>query len=140
MLECPSDPILVTTVAPETTTMDTDNSVITSQATEILVTTTTSTTRETMVLITSTFNDGERNSTKLGSPEKDPSVVPIVAGVVGGVVVLSIAIVVVIWRKGILARLGYGRSNRIATSTSYKSTPDGSVQINLQTQDRAHLI
>ncbi|CAF0846087.1 unnamed protein product [Adineta ricciae] len=140
VLKCPSDPILVTTVAPKTTTMAIDSSAITSQATEILVTTTTSTTRETMVVVTSTFNDGERNSTKLGSPAKDPPVVPIVVGVVGGVVVLSIAIALVIWRKPILARLGHGRSNRIAMSTSYKSTPDGTVEINMQTPDRARLI
>lgn len=92
-----------------------------------------------MVVMTTTFYDGERNSTELKSPTKDQPVVPIVAGVVGGVVVLSVAIALIIWRKPILARLGYGRPNRIATSTSYKSARDGTVEINMHTSDRARL-
>ncbi|UJR10300.1 hypothetical protein I4U23_014506 [Adineta vaga] len=136
VLKCPSESISTTTVVTEITTilmtMTTTSittpittSTITLTTTSTTTLTTTSTTTVTTTVSTTKYSEDQRNTTEFSSSTKGPPIVPIVAGVVGGVVVLSLAVILFIWREPILLRLGLKHSNRITISTSYKSTPDG---------------
>jgi hypothetical protein len=58
-----------------------------------------------------------------------PPIVPIVISVLGGMFVVSIIIVLLVWRHILLFRLGIKRSNRVALIATYTSTSDGTVLI-----------
>jgi hypothetical protein len=76
------------------------------------------------------------NSTIGSSKPKDFPIVLIVASIVGGVALVSVIVVLLVWREPILVCLGMKRSNRVVMSSVYTSAADGAVEINVRTRNR----
>ncbi|CAF1054879.1 unnamed protein product [Rotaria sordida] len=124
----------VTTAAATTTTVC---SICTSSATITSSSTATQTQESTNETVTT--QDGEQIlPTTIPNKSKNPPILAIVLGVLGGVVVISAIVAGFIWRSTILSRLGIKQSNRISMTPTYQSTSGGTVQMDGTTNDSTH--
>ncbi|CAF3811177.1 unnamed protein product, partial [Rotaria sordida] len=124
----------VTTAAATTTTVC---SICTSSATITSSSTATQTQESTNETVTT--QDGEQIlPTTIPNKSKNPPILAIVLGVLGGVVVISAIVAGFTWRSTILSRLGIKQSNRISMTPTYQSTSGGTVQMDGTTNDSTH--
>lgn len=88
---------------------------------------------------TGTEDSGGNAPTKPTSDSKDPPVLAIVLGVLGGVIVVSGVLAFLTWHFSLLTRLGLRNANRITKMPLLKSVPEAPVEMQATRQGSPRL-